>query len=76
MRILRILKEGMFHICIAASIACITFKILDWYNPFMDFEGNGAVIQYLLYICALGIGVCHIFTGGSRRKERRSRGKR
>lgn len=77
MRILRWLEEGMFHICTAASAACIAFKILDWYNPFMDFEGNGAAVQYLLYICALCVGIVHIFSGRGRRPGRNRRhGKR
>ena len=32
------IEEILVHVCVALSIACISFKILDWYNPYMDFE--------------------------------------
>ena len=49
------IEEILVHICVALSIACISFKFLDWYNPYMDFEGHTVVLHYLLYFGALGL---------------------
>lgn len=49
MKIIKIIEFSLLHIAAACSIACIAFKILDWYNPFMDFQGNGAIFQWILY---------------------------
>lgn len=62
-------EEILAHMCVVLSIACISFKVLDWYNPFMDFEGHTAVLQYLLYFGALLLGISRIFRLGGRRKH-------
>lgn len=49
------------HICAAAGMACMALKILDWYNPFMDFEGHGALLQWLLYAGVPVIAVIRTF---------------
>lgn len=53
MKILKAAEEIMLHLGVASSIACMILKILDWYNPFMDFEGHGAPIQWLLCVSVL-----------------------
>lgn len=50
------IEEILVHICVALSIACISFKFLDWYNPYMDFEGHTVVLHYLLYFGCTGTG--------------------
>mgnify|MGYP000449015564 CR=1 FL=1 len=45
-----IFRGFLLHICVICSFACIIAKILDWYNPFMDFSGHMAYIQIILYL--------------------------
>ena len=33
-------REILLHICVVCSLVCVTAKILDWYNPYMDFTGH------------------------------------
>lgn len=40
----------LLHICVVCSFVCMTAKILDWYNPFMDFSGHTAYLQVMLYV--------------------------
>lgn len=47
--------------CIVFGIAVITFKILDWYNPFMNFLGSAEIIVYLLCAFSVISGFIHIF---------------
>lgn len=43
------------------GIVFITIKILDWYNPLMDFSGRAEYLQIGLGVCAVLSGVFHIF---------------
>lgn len=43
----------LLHICVICSFVCIIAKILDWYNPFMDFSGHITYIQIMLYLVVL-----------------------
>ena len=43
--------------CVICSLVCITAKILDWYNPYMDFTGHIWGIQMVLYISAIVLGI-------------------
>ena len=49
------------HGGIILSLLFFVFEILDWYNPYMDFEGHTVVLHYLLYFGALGLGISRIF---------------
>lgn len=40
----------------------LAIKILDWYNPFMDFSGHTLWLQYLLGIFAVLSGILHLFS--------------
>lgn len=44
------IRELLLHICVVCSFVCIIAKVLDWYNPFMDFSGHMAYIQIILYL--------------------------
>lgn len=35
---------------VICSLVCLIAKILDWYNPFMDFTGHIGAIQLILYL--------------------------
>ena len=47
----------LLHVCVVCSLVCVTAKILDWYNPYMDFTGHIWGIQMALYLSALILGV-------------------
>lgn len=34
------IKQILFHIAVICGLVCITARILDWYNPYMDFGGH------------------------------------
>ena len=36
-RRMRLIKQILFHTAVICGLVCLTAKILDWYNPFMDF---------------------------------------
>ena len=40
----------LLHVCVVCSFVCITAKILDWYNPYMNFTGHIWGIQMLFAI--------------------------
>lgn len=50
------------------GIVFLTIKILDWYNPLMDFSGRSELLQIGLGICAVVSGVFHIFAYGRKEK--------
>lgn len=37
MKILSTIRKILLHVCVVCSLVSITAKILDWYNPYMDF---------------------------------------
>ncbi len=65
---MRFARRLMLHICVVCSIVCITAKILDWYNPYMDFTGHVWVLQMALYISVLVLGLTRS-VGHCRRKR-------
>lgn len=68
MRVIRRIKGLLIHVCISCSLALAVIHILDWYNPFMDFEGNVVFAQYILIACSLVLGMFYIFA--DRKKKR------
>ncbi len=50
MRAVSIIKGVLLNVCVICSIVCIVLKILDWYNPYMDFTGHGIFAAYILYV--------------------------
>ncbi len=51
------IRGTLLHVCVVCSLVCVTAKILDWYNPYMDFTGHIWGIQMALYLSALILGV-------------------
>ena len=47
------IEEILVHICVALSIACISFKFLDWYNPYMNFLGLKVSTGLMIAFCLL-----------------------
>ncbi len=51
--IMRRIRYGLLHVGVVCTLVCITAKILDWYNPYMDFTGHIGWVQILLYLSVL-----------------------
>lgn len=43
-----VIKGIMLQVSVICSFVCIITKILDWYNPYMDFSGHVWYIQICL----------------------------
>lgn len=39
----------LLHVCVICSFVCMIAKVLDWYNPYMDFYGHVFWAQNILY---------------------------
>lgn len=40
----------LLHICVICSFICMAAKVLDWYNPYMDFWGRVIWAQNILCV--------------------------
>lgn len=49
MKVIAVLKGILLNLCVICSMVCIALKVLDWYNPYMDFAGHAVFIPYILY---------------------------
>lgn len=47
------LKGLLLHTGVICSCVCIIAKVLDWYNPFMDFTGHVWYMQTVLYFAVI-----------------------
>lgn len=45
-----IIRRLLLHMCVVISFVCIAAKVLDWFNPFMDFSGHMVIMQMILYM--------------------------
>lgn len=52
-----IIRGILLHMCVICSLVCMTAKILDWYNPYMNFTGHIWGIQMVLYMSAIILGI-------------------
>lgn len=43
-------QRWIIHLCMICSFICIITKVLDWYNPYMDFGGHTVFAEILLYV--------------------------
>ena len=62
MKILSTIRKILLHVCVVCSLVSITAKILDWYNPYMDFSGHVGGLQMVLYFVVIVLAVTE---GGS-----------
>lgn len=51
--VMEILKGLLLHIGVICSGVCIIAKVLDWYNPFMDFTSHVWYMQIALYFAVI-----------------------
>jgi len=47
------LRGLLLHIGVICSFVCIAAKVLDWYNPYMDFTGHIWFMQMALYFAVI-----------------------
>lgn len=47
------LKGILLHVGVICSFVCVIAKILDWYNPFMDFTGHVWFVETVLYAAVI-----------------------
>lgn len=50
------IRGFLSHVCVICSLVCIIAKILDWYNPYMNFTGHIGVFQMFLYVSVIILG--------------------
>lgn len=57
------LRLILSHLVIILSLCFLTFAVLDWFNPMMNFSGNVISSKLLLALCAgsIVLGVLTIF---------------
>lgn len=49
----RVLQEICLQISIVCGLICISTKILDWYNPYMNFSGHVWVAPVVFWFAAV-----------------------
>ena len=64
-------REILLHVCVVCSFVCITAKVLDWYNPYMDFTGHIWGIQEALYLSAIVLGVTGNYVSPQRKPKQK-----
>lgn len=47
------LRGFLLHTGVVCSFVCIAAKVLDWYNPYMDFTGHIWFMQMTLYFAVI-----------------------
>ena len=62
MKIVQWIQQLLDHELIILGLAFLVIKLLDWYNPFMDFSDHAQWLQYLLGISAIVSGVLHLLS--------------
>ena len=50
---MKILRGILLQVGVVCSFVCIIAKILDWYNPYMDFSGHVWYVQMLLCVVVI-----------------------
>ena len=66
---MRKIRFLLFQAGVVCSLILITARILDWYNPYMDFSGHVALVQ--LFLCVDMIFLAMTF--GRKRRKIKSR---
>lgn len=50
MKVLRILRMITGNLIVVAVLVLGTARVLDWYNPYMDFGGHVLFMNYILAV--------------------------
>ena len=51
------IRTILSHLIIILSLCFLTFAVLDWYNPMMNFSGNTISSKLLLVLCVSAIAL-------------------
>ena len=70
------LKLIFFHMSIICGIIYIAARVLDWYNPYMDFGGHVSAFSALFALSVLGTGILELHKIYERYMDRKRYGKR
>lgn len=68
-----VIKGIMLQVSVICSFVCIITKILDWYNPYMDFSGHVWYIQICLYVTVIILALMAKYNRFSQIKNRNGR---
>ena len=68
-KILRGIQTLLDNGLIVLGLAFLAIKILDWYNPFMDFFSHAQLLQYLLGFFAVLSGILHLLVRMGKQHE-------
>ena len=49
------IRTILSHLVIVLSLCFLTFAVLDWFNPMMNFSGNAISSKLLLVLCVSAI---------------------
>lgn len=49
------------QVCLICSMILTVVRILDWFNPYMDFMGHSYPVLYILCACSISLGLYGIF---------------
>lgn len=60
----------LLHTGVICSFVCIAAKVLDWYNPYMDFSGHIWFLQLALYFVVILLAFVRKPQGGLNWKSR------
>lgn len=69
MNIKKIFSNILSNWLIVLGLTFLVIKILDWYNPLMNFYGQAEILQIMLGVCAVISDVFHIFTNRKNKKS-------
>lgn len=69
MKIKRFISNMLSNWLIILGLAFLVIKVLDWYNPLMDFSGQSEILQIGLGGCAVISGVFHIFAYRTKKSQ-------
>ena len=45
------------NLCIVLALCFLTFTVLDWFNPMMNFSGNAISVKLLILLCGVSATV-------------------
>ena len=51
------IRTILSHLIIILSLCFLTFAVLDWYNPMINFSGNTISSKLLLVLCVSAIAL-------------------
>ena len=63
----------LLHVCVVCSLVCVTAKVLDWYNPYMNFTGHILGIQMALYLSAIILGITRKYVSSKQKMKQKAR---